>query len=74
MQIKYLILMALITLSLTAYGDVAQLPIEAGMGPNPQLPPPNPTLIPTINIAPAKGWPANKKPVSAPGTEVAAFA
>ncbi|MGZ8163423.1 MAG: PQQ-dependent sugar dehydrogenase [Methylobacter sp.] len=74
MQIKYLILMALITLSLTAYGDVAQLPIEAGMGPNPQLPPPNPTLIPTINIAPAKGWPANKKPVAAPKTEVAAFA
>jgi glucose/arabinose dehydrogenase len=74
MQIKYLILIALITLSLTACGEVAQLPVAAGMGPDPQLPPPNTTLIPTINIAPAKGWPANKKPVAAQGTKVVAFA
>jgi glucose/arabinose dehydrogenase len=74
MQIKYLILIALITLSLSACGDVAQLPVAAGIGPNPQLPPPNPTLIPTINVAPAKGWPANKKPVAAQGTKVFAFA
>ncbi|CAA9891632.1 L-sorbosone dehydrogenase [Candidatus Methylobacter favarea] len=74
MHIKYLLLIALIPLSLTARADVAQLPVEAGMGPDPQLPPPNPTLIPTVNIAPAKGWPANKKPVPAPGTKVAAFA
>ncbi|MDD5580625.1 MAG: sorbosone dehydrogenase family protein [Methylobacter sp.] len=74
MQIKYLILIALITPSLTACGDEAQLPVEAGTGPNPKLPPPNPSLIPTINIAPAKGWPANKTPVATQGTKVAAFA
>ena len=34
------------------------LPPEAGYGPDPQLPPPRKQLIPTVNIAPAEGWPA----------------
>jgi len=38
------------------------------------LPPPHPTLIPTVNIAPAKGWPAGATPVAADGLKVAAFA
>jgi glucose/arabinose dehydrogenase len=38
------------------------------------LPPPQKSLLPTINIAPAKGWPAGAKPVAAKGTAVAAFA
>ncbi|MGZ8159681.1 MAG: PQQ-dependent sugar dehydrogenase [Methylobacter sp.] len=53
---------------------MAQLPISAGVGPHPQLPPPNPTLIPTVNIAEAVGWPENEKPVAAPGMAVNAFA
>lgn len=53
---------------------MALLPITAGIGPHPQLPPPNPTLIPTLNIAPAKGWPVNGKPVAAAGMTVNAFA
>lgn len=67
-------LFAVAVMALTACGEVAQLPIEAGIGPHPQLPPPNPTLIPTVNIAPAKGWPENGKPVAAPGMAVNAFA
>jgi glucose/arabinose dehydrogenase len=57
-----------------ACGEVAQLPASAGVGPNPQLPPPNPTLIPTVNIAPAVGWPTNEKPLAALGLSVNAFA
>jgi glucose/arabinose dehydrogenase len=38
------------------------------------LAPPHPTLIPTVNIAPAKGWPAGATPVAADGLKVAAFA
>ena len=38
------------------------------------LPPPHPTLIPTVNIAPAKGWPAGATPIAADGLKVAAFA
>ncbi len=61
-------------LALTACGEVATLPISAGTGPEPKLPPPQHTLIPTVHIAPAKGWPAGAKPVTASGTVVARFA
>jgi glucose/arabinose dehydrogenase len=62
------------TLALVACGETATLPVSAGTGPNPQLPAPNKTLIPTVNIAPAKGWPTGAKPVTAEGTTVAVFA
>lgn len=61
-------------LTLAACGEMAKLPVSAGTGPKPTLPPPNQTLIPTVNIAPAVGWPEGGKPESAPGTQVAAFA
>lgn len=50
------------------------LPVEASMGAKPMLPPPNKTLIPTIYVAPAKGWPQGGKPVAASGLSVQAFA
>ncbi|MCD2453145.1 sorbosone dehydrogenase family protein [Methylicorpusculum oleiharenae] len=59
---------------LTACGEVAQLPFAAGVGAKPQLPAPNPTLIPTINIAAPVGWPENATPTAAPGMAVNAFA
>ena len=59
---------------LAACGESSRLQVSDGMGPSPQLPAPNKTLIPTVNIAPAVGWAAGAKPVAAPGTQVAAFA
>jgi len=59
---------------MTACGDATKLPTSADFGKNPTLPAPNPTLVPTVNIAPAQGWPAGVKPVSAPGTTVLALA
>jgi glucose/arabinose dehydrogenase len=50
------------------------LPEQAGIGPHPTLPPPNPTLLPTVNIAPAKGWPAGVTPSPAAGLAVSPFA
>ena len=38
-------------------GDTAALQESATVGPSPSLPQPNKTLIPTINIARATGWP-----------------
>src|SRR6266550_3238079 len=38
-------------------GDKARLSETASFGPNPPLPPPVKDLIPTIQIAPATGWP-----------------
>ena len=64
----------LLTTGLTACGESSTLQIADGTGPSPQLPEPNKTLIPTVNIAPAVGWPAGGKPVTAPGTQVAVFA
>ncbi|MGK9171573.1 sorbosone dehydrogenase family protein, partial [Inquilinus limosus] len=58
----------------TAPGDYAKLPDHAAVGPNPTLPEPNRSLIPTVNIAPAKGWPEGAKPIPAAGLSVTAFA
>jgi len=68
------LLFALLSLAVSACGDVAQLPVSAGFGPNPELPAPKPSLIPTVNIASAKGWLKNTKPLPAPGLAVNAFA
>jgi glucose/arabinose dehydrogenase len=65
---------AFMTLALAGCGEVARLPIEASLGPNPTLPSPRPTLIPTVNIAPAKGWPPGGMPTAASGLAVRAFA
>ena len=59
---------------LSACAETSRLPAGADTGPNPTLPEPNSTLIPTVKIAPAKGWPAGATPKAAPGTRVAAFA
>ena len=68
------LLVCLLILNLDACGDVATLPEQAGIGPHPTLPPPNPTLLPTVNIAPAKGWPTGTTPRVAAGLAVSAFA
>ena len=67
-------LFCLLILHLGACGEMATLPEQAGFGPLPTLPPPNHTLIPTVNIAPAKGWPAGEMPKAAAGLAVNAFA
>ena len=59
---------------LAACGETSRLQVSDGTGPSPQLPEPNKTLVPTVNIAPAIGWPQGAKPVAATGTQVAAFA
>ena len=61
-------------LALNACGDTATLPLEAGIGPDPELPDPNPSLIPTVNVATARGWPEGVTPKAAPGLAVNAFA
>ena len=38
------------------------------------LPAPEPSWLPTVNIAPARGWPDGGAPTGAPGTRVQAFA
>jgi glucose/arabinose dehydrogenase len=68
------VLLALVPLLLAACGETARLPPQADVGPDPTLPAPNPTMIPTVNVAPAVGWPEGGKPAAAPGLAVNAFA
>ena len=59
---------------LAACGETALLTVSAGTGPQPDLPPPQQRLIPTVNIAPAIGWPRDATPKAASGLQVSAFA
>ena len=68
------LLVVAVALFLLVACESARLPVEAGMGPNPQLPAPKKTLIPTVQVAPAKGWPAGVTPTAAAGWKVNAFA
>ncbi|BBP75374.1 sorbosone dehydrogenase [Pseudomonas gingeri NCPPB 3146 = LMG 5327] len=67
-------LIILLASGLAACGESSTLSVSDGTGPSPKLPEPNKTLFPTVNIAPAIGWPQGTRPVAAPGTQVGAFA
>ena len=68
------VLSTVIATCLCTCAEVSKVPESAGIGPDPVLPPPTHALIPTVLVAPAKGWPAGAKPVAAAGTTVSAFA
>ncbi|MGY2441301.1 PQQ-dependent sugar dehydrogenase [Pseudomonas sp. SDO52101_S400] len=74
MRKPHLVFVIALAGGLTACGESSSLQVSDGTGPSPKLPEPNKTLIPTVNIAPAIGWPAGAKPTPAAGTQVAAFA
>lgn len=60
--------------ALAACGDTAQVAEPSTVGASPTLPEPSPTLIPTVNVAEAKGWPSGAKPAAASGLAVNSFA
>ena len=74
MRKPQLVLVIALAGGLAACGETSSLQVSDGTGPSPKLPEPNKTLIPTVNIAPAIGWPEGAKPTAAAGTQVAAFA
>ncbi|MGF6125550.1 glucose/arabinose dehydrogenase [Pseudomonas frederiksbergensis] len=74
MRKPQLVLVIALAGGLVACGEHSSLQVTDGTGPSPKLPEPNKTLIPTVNIAPAIGWPAGAKPTPAAGTQVDAFA
>ncbi|WP_192553118.1 PQQ-dependent sugar dehydrogenase [Pseudomonas sp. IzPS59] len=74
MRKPHLVFVIALAGGLTACGESSSLQVSDGTGPSPKLPEPDKTLIPTVNIAPAIGWPAGAKPTPAAGTLVAAFA
>ncbi|MDX1562735.1 MAG: sorbosone dehydrogenase family protein, partial [Gammaproteobacteria bacterium] len=65
----------LLTLSLlAACGNRADLSVAEGSGRAPELPSPEPSLVPTVNIAPARGWSGQQQPTAADGLNVNAYA
>ncbi|UVE19461.1 sorbosone dehydrogenase family protein [Pseudomonas sp. LS44] len=73
-MISRLLPLTLLAASLAAHGESATLSVMDGTGPNPKLPEPNKTLLPTVNVAKAVGWAEGAAPVAASGTQVNALA
>lgn len=61
-------------LLLGACAETARLPDSATVGPDPALPEPTRSIVPTVKIAPAKGWPEGVTPKAPAGMQVSAFA
>ena len=66
--------LTLAAITLLGCGEHSRLEKAASYGPTPTLPEPHPTFMPTVNVAPAVGWPQGALPTAAPGTQVKAFA
>ena len=74
MRASFSLFSVVFLLGLSGCAEKSQLSAGADTGPDPMLPEPTTTLIPTVKIAPAKGWPAGVTPKAAQGTQVSAFA
>ena len=59
---------------LVACADTAKLDPAQGMGAAPVVPQPKTSLIPTVRIAPAQGWPDGMMPTAMAGLAVTALA
>jgi glucose/arabinose dehydrogenase len=67
-------IVTIVAVSVAGCAATARLPVSAGTGPTPVLPPPKTSLIPTVRVVTAKGWPPNGKPMAAEGLTVTTFA
>ena len=73
-RIRNLVLVAVLATAMVACGSAKQGSLERGMGTQPDLPEPDKSLIPTVQIATAIGWKEGEKPEGASGTAVTLFA
>jgi glucose/arabinose dehydrogenase len=67
-------ILVLAAASAAGCGASARYPVATGIGPNPVLPPPERSLIPTVHVVTATGWPPGAAPRAAEGMAVNAFA
>ena len=74
MRARLLLLSIILLLVPAGCAERSKLSAGADTGPDPALPEPTQTLIPTVKVAPAKGWPAGVTPKAAQGATVSAFA
>jgi glucose/arabinose dehydrogenase len=70
---RFVLLMTTAAL-LSACGENSKLPFQAGVGPDPQLPEPTTSLIPTLKVSKAVGWKEGDTPKVVDGFKVQALA
>jgi glucose/arabinose dehydrogenase len=71
---RILFLTAVPMIALGGCNQASDRPVDAGIGPSVEMVAPAKTLLPTVNVATAKGWPAGRMPTPAPGLKVNQFA
>ncbi len=74
MQLARLLPFTLLAVACSSCAETAPQSAAVGYGPNPPLPAPESSLVPTVNVAKAVGWAKGSTPVAAAGTQVKAFA
>ena len=62
-----IVIIAGLGLFIVTLGDTAKLSETASLGPSPTLPEPTKSLVLTVNIAYAEGWPEGGKPLNEGG-------
>jgi glucose/arabinose dehydrogenase len=72
--IQMAICVGVLVLPLAGCDEPETASVAQTFGPSPTLPAPEKSLIPTVNIAAAIGWPAGGKPTAGKGMAVNAFA
>lgn len=72
--VRSLFVVTIAAVVVAACVDIASLSVSQGTGPDPELPAPHPTQIPTVKVAKVAGWRAQEAPTPASGTVVTRFA
>ncbi|ENX42875.1 PQQ-dependent sugar dehydrogenase [Acinetobacter sp. NIPH 2100] len=73
-RLAHSVLASSLVLTFSGCTASSQQPSTASYGSQPVLPKPQTSLVPTVNIAPAKGWPKGMMPRPAEGLKVQAYA
>ncbi|MGB5587749.1 MAG: sorbosone dehydrogenase family protein, partial [Gammaproteobacteria bacterium] len=63
-----------VVLTIAGCASNAELPVSAGIGPDPELPAPRNSLLPLVNVADVARWKGDAKPIPAAGLAVSPFA
>jgi glucose/arabinose dehydrogenase len=69
-----LLAIGVLGLGLAGCGEEAKVPIAEGYGPNPTLPEPTSSWIPTVKLGKAVGWSGDAKPTAGAGMQVVEYA
>jgi glucose/arabinose dehydrogenase len=67
-------LAAVLVAACSGCGESAKVATKSTIGPDPAIPSPTRTLLPTVKIAPAVGWQPGQRPTAAAGLAVNEFA